>query len=290
MTLTPTSSTSSAGCSASSARTRSRRCAAEHRRDGPSIDWEAFKAPRSRWSSPALQLPEEYGGSGADLVTQAIAAEELARVVRLDQPHVPHLQARDAAGDQLRLRGAEAEVPARGRERRRARRSYCLSEADAGSRRRGDDDAGRARRRRLRHHRHEVLDHQRRHQRPVHRLRQDRSGRRPPRDHRLPGRGGLGRAGRQARAQAGRAGLAHRRSCCSTRCGCRPPTCIGEEGQGFYIAMHTLDRSRPTIGAQAVGIAQGALDYAVGYMKERKAFGKPIAELRACSSWWPTWP
>ena len=37
---------------------------------------------------------------------------------------------------------------------------------------------------------------------------------------------------------------------------------IGEEGQGFYIAMHTLDRSRPTIGAQAVGIAQGALDYA----------------------------
>jgi len=41
-----------------------------------------------------------------------------------------------------------------------------------------------------------------------------------------------------------------------------------------------LDRSRPTIGAQAVGIAQGALDYAVGYMKERKAFGKPIADLQ----------
>ena len=37
---------------------------------------------------------------------------------------------------------------------------------------------------------------------------------------------------------------------------------IGEEGQGFTIAMHTLDRSRPTIGAQAVGIAQGAIDYA----------------------------
>ena len=44
--------------------------------------------------------------------------------------------------------------------------------------------------------------------------------------------------------------------------------------------MHTLDRSRPTIGAQAVGIAQGALDYAVGYMKERKAFGRPIADLQ----------
>ena len=42
--------------------------------------------------------------------------------------------------------------------------------------------------------------------------------------------------------------------------------------------MHTLDRSRPTIGAQAVGIAQGALDYAVGYMKERRTFGRPLAE------------
>jgi alkylation response protein AidB-like acyl-CoA dehydrogenase len=55
---------------------------------------------------------------------------------------------------------------------------------------------------------------------------------------------------------------------------------IGEEGQGFYIAMGTLDRSRPTIGAQAVGIAQGAVDYAAGYMKERKQFGKAIAEFQ----------
>jgi alkylation response protein AidB-like acyl-CoA dehydrogenase len=55
---------------------------------------------------------------------------------------------------------------------------------------------------------------------------------------------------------------------------------VGEEGQGFYIAMGTLDRSRPTIGAQAVGIAQGAIDYAAGYMKERHQFGKPIAEFQ----------
>jgi alkylation response protein AidB-like acyl-CoA dehydrogenase len=55
---------------------------------------------------------------------------------------------------------------------------------------------------------------------------------------------------------------------------------IGEEGQGFTIAMHTLDRSRPSIAAQAVGIAQGALDYAIGYVKERRAFGKPIAEFQ----------
>jgi alkylation response protein AidB-like acyl-CoA dehydrogenase len=55
---------------------------------------------------------------------------------------------------------------------------------------------------------------------------------------------------------------------------------IGEEGQGFTIAMHTLDRSRPAIAAQAVGIAQGALDYAVGYVKQRKAFGHPISEFQ----------
>ena len=55
---------------------------------------------------------------------------------------------------------------------------------------------------------------------------------------------------------------------------------IGEEGQGFLIAMHTLDRSRPSIAAQAVGIAQGALDLAVGYVKERKAFGRPVADFQ----------
>jgi alkylation response protein AidB-like acyl-CoA dehydrogenase len=55
---------------------------------------------------------------------------------------------------------------------------------------------------------------------------------------------------------------------------------IGEEGQGFTIAMHTLDRSRPTIGAQAVGIAQGAIDYAAQYMTARRAFGQPISEFQ----------
>lgn len=52
---------------------------------------------------------------------------------------------------------------------------------------------------------------------------------------------------------------------------------IGEEGQGFYIAMGTLDRCRPTVGAQAVGIAQGALDLAASYMRQRRQFGRPIA-------------
>jgi alkylation response protein AidB-like acyl-CoA dehydrogenase len=44
--------------------------------------------------------------------------------------------------------------------------------------------------------------------------------------------------------------------------------------------MATLDRSRPTIGAQAVGIAQGALDYSAGYLQQREQFGQPIAEFQ----------
>ncbi|HLR84703.1 MAG TPA: acyl-CoA dehydrogenase family protein, partial [Nocardioidaceae bacterium] len=49
---------------------------------------------------------------------------------------------------------------------------------------------------------------------------------------------------------------------------------IGEEGTGFATAMRTLDHTRVTIAAQAVGIAQGALDFAVGYVQEREQFGK----------------
>ena len=55
---------------------------------------------------------------------------------------------------------------------------------------------------------------------------------------------------------------------------------IGAEGTGFATAMRTLDHTRVTIAAQAIGIAQGALDYALGYVKERKQFGKAIAEFQ----------
>jgi alkylation response protein AidB-like acyl-CoA dehydrogenase len=55
---------------------------------------------------------------------------------------------------------------------------------------------------------------------------------------------------------------------------------IGEPGTGFTTALRTLDFTRPTIGAQAVGIAQGALDVAVGYAKERRQFGQPIATFQ----------
>ncbi len=62
--------------------------------------------------------------------------------------------------------------------------------------------------------------------------------------------------------------------------GCRVPTgnLVGAEGEGFRIAMRVLDRSRPGIGAQALGIAQGATDYALEYARARETFGRPIAE------------
>jgi alkylation response protein AidB-like acyl-CoA dehydrogenase len=55
---------------------------------------------------------------------------------------------------------------------------------------------------------------------------------------------------------------------------------IGAEGTGFKTALATLDHTRITIAAQALGIAQGALDYAVGYVKERRQFGQPVADFQ----------
>jgi alkylation response protein AidB-like acyl-CoA dehydrogenase len=62
--------------------------------------------------------------------------------------------------------------------------------------------------------------------------------------------------------------------------GCRIPAdhLLGEEGEGFRIAMRILDRSRPGVAAQGLGIAQGATDYALEYARTRETMGKPIAQ------------
>jgi alkylation response protein AidB-like acyl-CoA dehydrogenase len=62
--------------------------------------------------------------------------------------------------------------------------------------------------------------------------------------------------------------------------GCRIPAgnLLGREGEGFKLAMRILDRSRPGVAAQALGIAQGATDYALEYARTRETMGKPIAE------------
>jgi alkylation response protein AidB-like acyl-CoA dehydrogenase len=63
---------------------------------------------------------------------------------------------------------------------------------------------------------------------------------------------------------------------------CRVPkeNLLGSPGRGFVVAMQTLDRSRPGVAAQALGIAQGALDLAVAYVKQRRQFGKSISEFQ----------
>jgi alkylation response protein AidB-like acyl-CoA dehydrogenase len=55
---------------------------------------------------------------------------------------------------------------------------------------------------------------------------------------------------------------------------------LGAEGQGFKVALNVLDHSRPGIGAQALGIAEGAFEYALNYAKERQQFGQPIASFQ----------
>jgi alkylation response protein AidB-like acyl-CoA dehydrogenase len=56
---------------------------------------------------------------------------------------------------------------------------------------------------------------------------------------------------------------------------------LGEVGKGYKVAIETLNEGRIGIGAQMIGLARGALDHAIGYTKERKQFGKPIAEFQA---------
>jgi alkylation response protein AidB-like acyl-CoA dehydrogenase len=227
---------------------------------------------------PSLGIPIEYGGAGADLVTQAIMAEELARVCastsltmlisKLGMLPVMNWASEDVKQKYLpRVASGESQV------------SYCLSEADAGSDvasmrtravRDGDDfvitgtkywitNAG-------------VSDVY-----TVFAVTDPEAGRR-----------GISCFVVEADWGVKVAKLEDKLGVRGSPTGevvfdeVRVPSTnlVGGEGNGFTIAMHTLDRSRPTIGAQAVGIAQGAIDYAAGYMKERKAFGKPIADLQ----------
>ncbi|TAN23165.1 MAG: acyl-CoA dehydrogenase [Actinomycetota bacterium] len=227
---------------------------------------------------PALWIPEEYGGSGADHVFQAIMVEELARVCattalvmlisKLGMIPVLYWGSDELKSKYLpRIAAGEAQA------------SYCLSEADAGS------DVASMKTRAIRDGDDYII-----------------SGTKywitnagisdtytvfAKTD---PGAGHKGISAFVVEADWGVkvAKLEHKLGIKGSPTGevifdeVRVPkeNLIGEEGQGFYIAMGTLDRSRPTIGAQAVGIAQGAIDYASDYMKSRKQFGHAIAEFQ----------
>ena len=158
---------------------------------------------------------------------------------------------------------------------------YALSEPEAGSDARLDEDPRRARRRQLRAQRRQALDHQRRRGQVLH----GHGGDRP-----------VGRVQRRSRrswwrrttpgftfgAPEHKLGIkgSPTRELYFDDCAIPADRIIGEEGTGFSTALATLDHTRITIAAQALGIAQGALDYALGYVKERQQFGHPIADFQ----------
>ncbi len=239
--------------------------------------WDNFKDCLSM-DLPGLGIPTAYGGSGADHVTQAIMVEELARVCG----STSLMMAINGLASKPILNWASEELKTRYLPRMAngdSQGSYCLSEADAGSDvasmsaravRDGDSYV-------LSGAKHWITNAGISDLYVVFAKTDPAAGARGvsafvvERDHGL--RIGkleskLGMHG----SPTGEVILDDVRIPASNL--------IGEEGQGFRIAMHTLDRSRPSIAAQAVGIAQGAIDYAVGYTKERKAFGKAIAEFQ----------
>jgi alkylation response protein AidB-like acyl-CoA dehydrogenase len=239
--------------------------------------WESFKACRDLELS-ALGIPESYGGAGADMVTQAIMAEELARgcastSVTMLISKLGMLPVMNFGSEELKQtylpKIASGEIQA----------SYCLSEADAGS------DVASMRCRAVRDGDDYVITGSKYwitnagisdtytvfastdpsakgHGISCFLVERDWGIEVPKHEDKM---------GLRA-SPTGEVVLNEVRVPATHR--------IGAEGEGFKIAMHTLDRSRPTIGAQAIGIAQAAIDYAGGYMKQRKAFGAPIANLQ----------
>ncbi len=227
---------------------------------------------------PALGIPAAYGGAGADMVSQAIMAEELARVcastaVTMLISKLGMLPVMNFGSEELK----QAYLPkvASGE----AQASYCLSEADAGS----DVAAMRTRAVRdgdgwvLTGAKHWITNAGVSDTYTVFAVTDPAAGRRGISCFLVEADRGV-----EVGAHEDKMGLRGSPTAAVTFDGVRVPAghLVGVEGQGFTIAMHTLDRSRPTIGAQAVGIADGALAAAIGYMGERTAFGRPIADLQ----------
>jgi alkylation response protein AidB-like acyl-CoA dehydrogenase len=239
--------------------------------------WDNFKDLLSM-DLPGLGIPEAYGGAGADNVTQAIMVEELARVCGTTSlvMVINGLSTKPIinwGSDELKAkylpRVASGEIQG----------SYCLSEADAGS------DVASMKTRAVRDGDSYILNGSKywitnagiSDLYVVFAKTDPTAGARGvscfvvEKDHGLE----IGKLEKKMGMHGSPTGEVILNDV-------RVPAAnlIGAEGEGFKIAMHTLDRSRPSIAAQAVGLAQGAIDYAKGYMKERQAFGHPIAEFQ----------
>ena len=210
----------------------------------------------------------------------ALARRPVGRRARRRAEHAGHQ--RPAA---LGHRRAEAALPAAARGRRPSAPTRCPRPARA---------ATPSRWRRARSsatdgfvaHRPQALDHQRQRGRPLHRLRQRQSGGRLPRHHGVPRRARVRRASRSARRRTSSASArAARASCCSRTAACRRANVLGEVGKGYKVAIETLNEGRIGIGAQMIGLAQGALDHAIAVHEGAQAVRQGDRRVPgACSS------
>jgi alkylation response protein AidB-like acyl-CoA dehydrogenase len=227
---------------------------------------------------PALGLPAEYGGAGADTVSQAIMAEEVARVCASTcitlliskLALVPILQ---FGSEELKRRYVPPVASGS------LQASYCLSESDAGS----DIAAMRARAvrdgdgYRLTGTKYWITNAGVSDLYTVFAVTDPEAGSRGISCFVVEADWGV-----EVAPAEDKMGLRGSPTAAVSFDGLRVPAenLVGQEGAGFTMALYALDRSRPTIGAQAVGIAQGAIDVATGYMKERRAFGQRIADMQ----------
>ncbi|MDT0323310.1 acyl-CoA dehydrogenase family protein [Streptomyces millisiae] len=228
----------------------------------------------------AVHVPEEFGGAGADALATVIVIEEVARVCASSSliPAVNKLGSLP-----LMLSGSQ-ELKARyltPLARGEAMFSYCLSEPDAGS------DAGGMKTRAVRDGDHYVLNGVKRW--ITNAGVSDYYTVMAVTDPEKRTRGGIsafvvekGDAGVSFGAPEKKLGIkgSPTREVYLDNVRIPADRMIGAEGTGFATAMRTLDHTRITIAAQALGIAQGALDYAKGYVRERRQFGRPVADFQ----------
>jgi len=240
--------------------------------------WESWHAWRDAGFA-GLAFPEDFGGQGGGLLAHAIAVEEVARVCASSSlftfiSKLAMTPVLDHGSDELRRKYVERVASGE------CQASYCLSESDAGS------DVASMRTKAVRDGDNFVL-----------------TGRKM----------WITNAGvsdfytvfAQSDPDAGHRGIScfvvekafggfsvskleHKMGVRGSPTGeivldgCVVPgeNLIGEAGMGFAYAMGALDRSRPLVGAQALGIAQGALELASDYVQQRRQFGRPIAEFQ----------
>ncbi len=239
--------------------------------------WESFRSCVAM-ELPALAIPAEHGGAGADYVTQAIMIQEVARAcastaVTLQISSLGMTPVVNWGSEELKQRYLPRVASGK------AQASYCLSEPDAGS------DVASMRTTAVRDGDHYVLNGTKywvtnagiSSTYTVFAKTSPNAGSRGISCFLVEADWGVKVAKLEDKmglrgSPTGEVVLDDVRVPVENR--------IGAEGEGFLIAMHTLDRSRPLIGAQAVGIAQAALDYSSSYIQQRHQFGRPVSELQ----------